>query len=54
MCFKMTALFEEKLIKIATAKKRVKERTPKACEFLRTLARCPLIAKQAPTGTRNS
>jgi len=50
----MTALFDKNLIKIAATKKGVKGRTPEASGFLRTLARCPLIAKQAPTGTRNS
>jgi len=50
----MTALFNEELIKIAITKKGMRGGTLKASGFLRTLARCPLIAKQAPTSTRNS
>lgn len=63
MCFKMTALIDEELIKIATTEKMaktattntgVKGRAPKASGFFRTLAQCLLIAKQAPRGERNS
>lgn len=63
MCFRMIAPIDEELDKIATTEKmtksvttniRMKGKAPKASGFLRTLARCPLIAKQAPTGETNS
>lgn len=62
MCFKMTALINEELIKIgitekltktATTDTGVKRSAPKASGCLRTLAWCPLIAREAPTGKRN-
>lgn len=46
MYFKMTALFYEKLIQIAAMKTEAKGRILKASGFLRTLARCPLIANR--------
>lgn len=63
MCFKMTALINEKMNKIATTEKMTKSPTintaekrsaPKASGFLRTWVWPPLITKQAPTDERNS
>lgn len=62
-CFRMIALIDEELNKIANTEKMIKSVTtntgvkgkaPKASGFLKTLAQCTLIAKQAPTGKRNS